>query len=118
MRAADEAALICDFAQYYHIADYKSLDVEYAAVLACGLPADSRTVRKLSGQKLSVTDTLLAMAVDKLAFLVWSKTKDGYKNRNRPESVLLKLTGKEKKETSEHMVFASVEEFEKQMAKY
>jgi hypothetical protein len=35
----------------------------------------------------SVTDHLLAMVVDLLGLLVWFKTKDGSKNRNRPKPV-------------------------------
>ena len=41
MIATDEDALICDFAETYHIYDYRSLDVEYAATLAYGLRDDS-----------------------------------------------------------------------------
>ena len=33
-------------------------------------------------------EMLLGRAVDALNWLVWSKTKDGHKNRNRPKSVL------------------------------
>lgn len=33
-------------------------------------------------------ELLLGRAVDALNWLVWSKTKDGHKNRNRPKSVL------------------------------
>lgn len=35
----------------------------------------------------SVTDYLLANAADALAWLVWAKTKDGSKNRNRPKPI-------------------------------
>lgn len=31
---------------------------------------------------------LLASAVDKLSLLLWAKTKDGAKNRNRPKMIL------------------------------
>ena len=34
-----------------------------------------------------VSEHLLASAVDALRWLVWSKTKDGEKNRNRPKPV-------------------------------
>lgn len=56
-----------------------------------GLSENSRTIRELTGQKLSLEQILLARAVDELAFISWSKTKDGQKNRNRPESILNKL---------------------------
>lgn len=41
MVAVGEDLLICDFAQYYHM-DYRELSKEYAGILACGLPRDSR----------------------------------------------------------------------------
>jgi len=41
MSAIDRDALICDFAQYYHL-NLDEQPVRYAAILACGLPADSR----------------------------------------------------------------------------
>lgn len=47
---------------------------------------------KLSGSKITLTQTLIARMVDELTFQSWAKTKDGQKNRNRPESVLKKLT--------------------------
>lgn len=34
------------------------------------------------------TASLVGMAVDYVALIVWSKTKDGRKNRNRPRSIL------------------------------
>lgn len=47
--------------------------------------------------------------VDELAFLAWSKTKDGSKNRNRPPSVLKALT--EPKKESEYKTFKSADDF-------
>ena len=44
------------------------------------------------------TDTLIrALATDYLALLVWSKTKDGQKNRGRPQSIAKALTETKKK---------------------
>ena len=52
--ASDEGKdkLICDFAQYYHVLDWRSLPVRLAATLAAGLPPDSRCMMHLAGQKL------------------------------------------------------------------
>lgn len=46
MVALGEDSLICDFAQFYHM-DYRELSLEYAAVLAHGLPADSRIYTRM-----------------------------------------------------------------------
>ncbi len=111
MIAADEDAVICDFAETYHIYDFRSLPLCYAAILAGGFREDSRIMQKLSDQRVS-TDTLLkAAAVDALNLLVWMKTKDGQKNRNRPESIVEKLTAAEL--PSELRAFDTAEEFEK-----
>lgn len=40
---------------------------------------------------------LLALVCDYFALLLWSKTKDGAANKNRPESILERLQGIEKK---------------------
>ena len=65
---------------------------------------------KLSGCKITLTQTLIARMVDELSFQSWSKTKDGQKNRNRPESVLKLLT--EEKE-DELVSFMTAEDFNK-----
>ena len=43
MLAADEDAVICDFAEVYHVLDLRALAPPLAATLAAGLPPDSRT---------------------------------------------------------------------------
>lgn len=104
----DENALICDFAETYHIFDYKSLPVRLSATLAAGLPAGSRIMRALSGQKFSPEIMLLANIADSLNLLVWFKTKDGKNNRNRPKSILRELT----EEKPQYVSFSSIEEYE------
>jgi len=42
----DENALICDFAETYHIYDYRQLPPTRVAVFACGLRDDSRIKMK------------------------------------------------------------------------
>lgn len=93
MIAADEDALICDFAETYHIYDFRGLPVGYAATLASGLRADARIHMKMSGTPISLEQTLLAQIVDNVRVLVWTKTADAEKGRNYPESVLKKLLG-------------------------
>ena len=88
MVCVDEDALICDFAETYGVYDYRSLPILTAATLAQGLNPNSRIMRTLSGMELPINTLLLATAVDRLSYLVWMNTKDGFKNRNRPDSIL------------------------------
>lgn len=103
-----EDELICDFAETYHIYDYKSLPPSLAGILCAGLREDSRVKMKLSGSTLNMIHTLLARMVDELSFLSWTKTKDGLKNRNKPQSVLKILT--EQKE-EDYKVYQTAEDF-------
>ena len=100
MIKADEDALICDFAETYRIYDYKGLPVKLSAALAVGLRDDSRIKMKLSGAKAPAEIILLASMVDKLSLLVWAKTKDAEKGRNRPKSLLSILYPKETNNTT------------------
>lgn len=109
MVASDENALICDFAETYRIYDYKSMPLKLAAILAVGLSDDSRIKRKLSGQKQPQNTLLLAMMVDALNILVWFKTEDGQKGRNRPRSVLEALT--EEPQEEEYETYDSIEAY-------
>ena len=96
MIQADESALVCDFAEVYHVFDYRALPLKTAAALACGLRDNSRIRMKLSGQTVETSTVLLAGILDRLTMLAWMQTKDGRKGRNQPISVLARLTGKEK----------------------
>lgn len=99
MLSANRDALVCDLAETYGIFDYKALPVPLLATLAVGLRDDSRIKMYLSGMKVSQNTILLAAAVDKLSLLVWSKTKDGQRGRNRPKSIVGAMLGEEKKST-------------------
>lgn len=107
-----EDKLICDFQQYYNIADLYGLEVSRAALLAAGLPAGSRSIMHLSGQPVDNTTLLLAMAVDALNISNWMRTKDGARNRNRPKNIV-KLLFANKNEKNEVRGFRDVVEFEK-----
>lgn len=108
-----EDALICDLAETYHIYDMRSFRASYIATLAAGLREDSRIMMLFSGNKIRPSLLLQAASLDKLALLWWAETKDGQKNRNRPESVVESLT-KENKQTEEPpIVFESADEFNK-----
>lgn len=62
-------------------------------------------------QNIDTQTILSALAVDYLALLVWSKTKDAQKNRNHPESIYEKLMNPVKKKQTKG--FNSAEEFER-----
>lgn len=96
MVSADEDALICDFAETYHVLDWRALPVRLAAVLAAGLPETSRTRMKLAGTKTPTPLLMQAAMVDRLSLLVWMQTKDGQKNRRRPKSIAEMLVDPEK----------------------
>ena len=105
----DEGALICDFAEVYHVLDWRALPVLTAAALAMGLGPNSRIVKKISGTPANADTLLLAMIADALHVLIWQNTKDGVKGRNRPKSILQAiLGGSPERETSS---FDSVEDF-------
>lgn len=114
-----EEELICDLAEYYHLF-IPNFDVEelpggitpsFVATLTFGLSENSRTKRKLSKQKVSLEEMLLAIIADRLGILVWQPTKDGHKGRNQPKSIFKDLT-EEKKAKEELQTFQSAEDFE------
>jgi hypothetical protein len=100
--------LICDLAETYHVLHFKELSPEMVATLCFGLRPESRVKMKVSNSKITLTQTLIARMVDELTFQSWAQTKDGQKNRNRPESVLMALT----KEPEEEVVsFFTADDF-------
>lgn len=101
--------MICDFAEYYHIYDYKKFSPGYIAILAVGLRGDSRIMSKLSGQKTNIQTMLLASILDAENMQVWMKTKDAEHGRNRPKSVLATLNGEPEPQNA---AFDTVEAFE------
>lgn len=107
----DEDALACDLAETYHIYDLKQLPPMKVAVFSIGLKDDSRIKMKLKNQKLNLEEMLMMSIADNLKLLLWSKTKDAQKNRNRP--VLWSSLFEEPKEKKE-AVFSSGKDFEKE----
>lgn len=92
----DEDALFCDFAETYHILNFYSLQVETAARLAAGLRENSRIKSKMAGLEASFNTFILADAADSLRLLLWTKTKDATKGRNRPKRITDSLIHKDK----------------------
>lgn len=102
---------MCDFAETYHLYDYRALPLRTAAALFVGLGPNSRIKRKLSGQTVDANTALLAIIADRLGLLVWGQTKDGQRGRNRPKSIFDTIVSGEK-ENSTVRGYSSVEEFE------
>lgn len=109
----DEDSLICDLAETYNIYSYKQLPPLQVAVLVCGLRDNSRIKLKLSNQNYPIDTILLAGISDKVNYLLWSMSKDGQRNQNKPKSILDILLPPEKKE-KEELIFESGEDFEKE----
>lgn len=107
--------MLCDLAQYYHIYNYKEFSMPYIATLVCGLPSDSRVLKAISGKEWTIDQMLLAQATDRLSLLWWAKTKDGQKNRNRPQMFTQMLMNTQ--EEPKQMGFDSAEDFEEMRAR-
>lgn len=117
MISADEDALICDFAETYHILDYRALPVNLAATLACGLGENSRIKRTLNNQRISLNTMLLAMTVDRLAGIAWMWSDDARKGKNRPESIVSQLMADNKAAPQKDVnLYASGDDFMKARA--
>ena len=115
MIVTDEDALICDLAETYHIYDYRRLPVLTVAVFSLGLRPNSRIKMIMSGNRITLEESLLACAVDRLSILACQKTKDVSKGTNMPQSILEKLLGiDERKSESDTQTFSSGEEFLKE----
>ena len=103
----------CDLAETYGLFDLHSIPLRKLAILACGLRDDSRIKKKLNGMDVDVDSLLLAYAVDRLSWLVWAKTKDGQKGRNKPKSIVDILLHRSDEEVTkvDSDVFDSLEAF-------
>ena len=113
MIVLDEDALICDFAETYHILNYRELPPTTAGVLACGLRDNSRIKLKMADVKVSLEDILLATIADKLENQMYQYAKaHGAKNIGEPESILKRIQGEQKEESSLE-TFESGEDFMK-----
>lgn len=109
-----EDDMICDLAEYYGIYEYESMPTRLIATLVAGLRPESRVMMRLADSRATLDRILMAQMVDRLNFLSWSKTKDGQKNRNRPESVTDRIVGKDPEQRFEKpRAFNSSDEFER-----
>ena len=113
-----EDELICDFAETYHIYNYKSLPVNLAATLAVGLRDNSRIKMKLTGSKGTFEEHILTMIYDVANIIKYYQTQDALEGVNQPELLAPKLFDKdykpkEKANDNEYMSFSSPEDFKR-----
>lgn len=109
MIAKDEDALACDFAETYHILDFRALPARKAAQLACGLRPDARIMLRMAGLTVSVETMLLAMIADATRTTMWLNTTDAADGKNQPKSIAVILAGRGEQEGAG---FDTAEEFE------
>ena len=107
-----ETALICDFAEYYHVLDWRGLPLKTAAALAAGLREESRSMMRQTDSKVSTDTMLKALMVDRLGLLVWAKSKDALKGKNRPPSIIDIMLRPDEPFDKKAKAFATSAEFE------
>lgn len=112
MIRCDENALICDFAETYHVFNYRELPVKTMATLAVGLRDNSRIKLKMNKSKVDNTTLFLAAILDHLKMLVWLNSTDGQTGANRPKMTLNDLLGEETMNENGIKVFDSAESYE------
>ena len=110
--------LICDFAETYHVLDYKELPPATAAALLVGLGEDSRVKKYLSGNKISLKEALLAVIADRLNFIAWTKTEDAHRGRRYKGKSIYEALTKKPEPKEELMVFDTVEDYEEYMKRF
>ena len=93
MVAIDEDALICDFAETYHVYAWRQLPARTAATLAAGLSPDSRIMRRLSGVPAKLEHILLAIIADACTLSVWQRSKASAEGMPPPPSLYKTLFG-------------------------
>lgn len=106
--ANSEDLLICDFAQYYHIMDYQSLQPSMAATLAMGLPDDSRIKKKIAGVNATLDQLLLALILDDINSFMYARSKH---KGPRPKRIFKMLT-EPPKQKDEYMSFSTPQDYE------
>lgn len=95
-------------AETYGVFDYRALPLPLVATLAAGLREDSRVRMKHSNTIITSNSMLMIAIIDRLNWLIWSKTKDAQKGRNRPKPIMDSFFSKE----SQIRTYASGKDFE------
>lgn len=114
MLIEDADAWECDMAETYGLIDVESIPLRKLARLSAGLREDSRIKKKMSGENISLTEQLLALAVDRLSWLKWSRTKAAQEGQSPPPSIYdILMSMNEPREEQEEIVLTSREDFYK-----
>lgn len=117
MADGGEDRLICDFAETYHILNWREIPVRTAAILARGLPDDSRTMMYFADAPCNYDRAIRAITADNLANILYlMKILLGVKNPQEPDllsPVLLKEQKSKQKTGIKNgvSVFSSAEDF-------
>lgn len=115
----DEAALICDLAETYHIYDYRSLPLQTVATLSAGLRDDSRIKMAAAGLPARQDTLLLAAIADRVEAFRYGFTENAKHGTNRPESLVETIFGEANKANKSGIQgFSSVEAFEAALARF
>lgn len=103
----DEDALYCDFAETYHILDFRKLEADQAARLAAGLRGNSRIRAKAGGLDQTLDTYLSGLQVDLLRGISWGLSDSKKKSKNPPEPIVANFVIKKKAEVRS---FSSIDE--------
>lgn len=106
----DEDLLVCDFAETYGVFNYRELSPDTVAALLVGLRNDSRIRMKASGYKITLKEQLLALILDDIRFIKWTKTDHGRRRTYDGKSIFEMLMHPKEKE--DYMVFDNAEDFD------
>lgn len=109
MIAHYEQELICDFAEYYRIYDYRSLPVKLAGILAYGLRDNSRTMMAINNEKYDRQIVIASLIHDRLA-IIHNALCGG---KEKPTLLTEELFGEKTEKKQRATVFSSPEEFHK-----
>lgn len=111
MLSLDREAVLCDFAEVYHIYTFKGLSARYIATLAIGLRENSRIKLKMLGVKNCLPDIIInALLIDLVRDIRYIFAKYLSLETERGESIVDLIYGKE--QSAKKTGYSSVQEFE------
>lgn len=111
MLSLDREAVICDFAEAYHIYTFKGLSARYIATLAIGLRENSRIKLKMIGVKNCIPSIILnALLIDSVRDIRYMLAKYLSLETERGESIVDLIYGNE--QSAKKTGYSSVQEFE------
>lgn len=115
--ATDEDSLLCDLAQYYNVYSFTQLPLSTIAILASGLPVDSRIMRKFSKTNVSLTEQLLAALLDDFNMYIYSFSKDAKHGKNKPKSIVNAILHAEEIAKEKPKAYMTTDDYERAKAR-